>query len=159
MTNEELCIRYQHGDNRAGSQLWDQNQGLVRLALHKMQIRQQHWDDAESAAAEGFLRAMKRWRPSKGAFSGYAVTGMVHRIRQEFRRPRRTETLEVAPLSPTCEDVHLSLLLQSLPPRERKAAELRIHGHNWDHVAGEVGIHRVHLTPKTKTAVLELLRD
>ena len=80
MTNEELCAAYQAGDKAALSQLWEQNSGLVFLAMNRL-----YHGFAERACAAGVMledaiqtgffaveRAAKRFEPQEGAkFSTY----------------------------------------------------------------------------------------
>lgn len=74
MTNEELCLLIQHGDNKKSylEMLYQKNKGLI----FKMANRYKELSDFDDLCQEGYLglvEASEQWKEGEAKFSTYAI--------------------------------------------------------------------------------------
>lgn len=85
LTNEELVINYQDGDDYAATILWQRNQGLIHKTINKFN----NYDfiekeDKMSACSKAFVTSIKKFDGSKGyKFTTYLGRAMYNEIIQE----------------------------------------------------------------------------
>lgn len=93
--NEELVLQYQNGNDYAFTELFENNQGLIRELINKYKHIQAISEDVKlSACYRGFMSASKAYKPNMNMkFSSLCMKAMERKIFDELNFIQRKDRL------------------------------------------------------------------